>query len=274
MDEERKLSEWLFQLTQELIASQDFTDANINRICARYYEQSDFPDRDRLLRLIAQLKRKLRLNSISIARSPPTADVVEPSPNPPIPGKPSQSANHVVAGIVDGICENCGGAILLRGEDSRTSTFSGLPEENYTLSDFGTDNTGSTSCSCASRLARLPSVETVLTSCLKSSQTPYAQSESDVKRVTYSGVSEPDPEEADSCLLRNVLLGRTPDMLGTSSEALMRLAAGDRIFCCHCQEKPALHFCRTFKGCHAEGCSKICECNKTKNCEQKPSAEN
>lgn len=69
MTDERDLSQFLYRLTQEIISSRDFSDGNIEKICDKYYANSSYPDKERLRRLVSELKRKLQIQQCSVELS-------------------------------------------------------------------------------------------------------------------------------------------------------------------------------------------------------------
>ncbi|XP_055623562.1 uncharacterized protein LOC129766987 [Toxorhynchites rutilus septentrionalis] len=66
MTDDRELPRFLYRLTQEIVTSRDYTDNNINKICDKYCADSAYPDKERLRRLVLELKRKLTIGAESL----------------------------------------------------------------------------------------------------------------------------------------------------------------------------------------------------------------
>ncbi|XP_058822236.1 uncharacterized protein LOC131683880 [Topomyia yanbarensis] len=70
MADDREMSRFLYRLTQEIVTSRDFSDANINRICEKYYQNTSFTNKYRLVQTIADLKQKLNIEGPKLIYNP------------------------------------------------------------------------------------------------------------------------------------------------------------------------------------------------------------
>lgn len=222
-ENERELSQFLYHVTEEIVASGDFSDCNINRICSKYYENSSFPDRERLCRLVAQLKRKLKIfqtdeyaHSSNNHVQPISTEKLHSASCPrqynPYPPEAKTTADKCVATTPEP-SRSFFPTHLLVSESTQYS-------EPYSVHTFSTASAcnNSTCTACGScRSANLQETQTAQRSLECSS-------------------------DDSNALIERVLLIHAP-LEGTSSDMLMRLAAGDRVLCESCQGKCPLSQC-------------------------------
>lgn len=218
--DERELSLFLYHLTQEIVASQDYSDCNITRICGKYYDTSSYPNKERLRRLITELKRKLHLD---------------------------QSHQHVSASTqtpeVLCRCDRC------REARQRQRQLALVPMDPLILDK---------SVGTQSMPAYFPEVSTVvrinenLPLLSQESQRTYTT-------VTPCGtfcsmfsagqsLSRKSSSEESDGLIEQILLRHKALPQDTSSDLLMRMAATDHIICDSCHGKCPLQRCQLIAG--------------------------
>ncbi|XP_065087698.1 uncharacterized protein LOC135709317 [Ochlerotatus camptorhynchus] len=246
-DNERQLSQFLYHVTQEIVTSGDFSDCNINRICGKYYENSSYPDRDRLRQLVSELKRKLQIYQFN-ARSSNHGQSINTDKfhrcscqhsrdhYNPYPPEEKTTADKCVATMTDSNRDFFPARLLVSD-----STQYSQPHSVQTFSTV-------TECS--------NSTCTVCGSC-RNLQEPQSTKHS------------PRSSSEDSNTLIEQLLLKHAALDGdTSSEILMRLAAGDRVLCESCHGKCPLHRCGQLRGDADPGspppiCPGRCDCGPT-----------
>lgn len=255
-DNERELSQFLYHVTQEIITTGDYSDCNINRICGKYYENSSYPDRDRLRRLVSELKRKLQIYQFN---------------------EFARNSNH-------GQSVNTDNFHRCSCQQSRDHYSPYPPPEKKTTSDKCVATTTDSSrgffpanllVSDATQYSDPRSIQTFTTE-------PACSNSTCTTCGNLQQPKSPRSSEDSSTLIEQLLLRHVTQDGDTSSEILMRLAAGDRVLCESCHGKCPLHHCGQLGGNKVPGspppvCPGRCACGpscgpagypgRKKNCE-------
>lgn len=236
-EEERELSLFLYHLTQEIIGSRDYSDCNINQICSKYYNSSSYPNKERLRRLVTELKRKLKLQQQN------TVAVQAPE-------------------LVQCRCSRCKEEALLQSTaldqcvgTSSMPWFGKISEatqfEDPVSYQMMAMSAGSTASSFRS-VRDCSSLE-------QSSVEQYQQ-----------GARKDSSNESDT-LIEQVLLRHAGGTYGgSSSDALLRMAAADHVFCDSCHGKCPLQRCQHFTGGATAGPSSRPRCGMGDACRPTP----
>ncbi|XP_055531215.1 uncharacterized protein LOC129722042 [Wyeomyia smithii] len=207
MDAERDLSKFLYQLSREIVTSRDYSDCNINKICSKYYEHSNYPDKERLRKLVADLKRKLQIyqqetTSVSPSTSFDHETLSTHQCNCNTRGQQTSFAVHQ---------ENESFSVKCVGTQSvpfipRLMVTDETHYQAKSAHSFPSRNSHNTVASCPSNACELS----------KHQETPRSSQESET-------------------LIEQILLKHS-GINDTSSEVLMRMAASDRVLYDNCNK--------------------------------------
>ncbi|XP_062561732.1 uncharacterized protein LOC134225563 [Armigeres subalbatus] len=264
MATEHELSQFLYQLTKEILTSGDYSDCNINQICGKHYETSSYPDRDRLRRLVSELKRKLKILQYNEVSCPST--IVPTFALSTCP--PSQSS------VISHNYHRCG---CPRSRDHIDDYCPYPPQASSvrkTTSDKCVETTFSTPVFSPTRLLINDSTQFSAPRSFQSYATGTACGNSACSNCgnlnkAKSQLEEPfrtdspRSSEDSNTLVEQLLLKHASALQGdTSSEILLRLAAGDRVLCESCHGKCPLHQCGRIRGRDEQPpvCSGKCDC--------------
>ncbi|EAT34131.1 AAEL013598-PA [Aedes aegypti] len=254
MSNDRELSQFLYNLSHEIVASKDYSDCNINQICGKYYENSTYPDRDRLRRLVSELKRKLKIlqqqDSYKEIICPSSVETV-PSTRMSCPA--TQSSNAIKF-------HRCA---CQRSRD-HIDDYCPYPVPTSTLKKLTSDKCVETSTtpevfspaklliSDSTQYSAPRSYESYSTgtacgnsACSNCGNLLKEEQSTLVQRSGYSARSSED----SSTLMEQLLLKHSATLQsGHSSDILLRLAAADRVLCESCHGKCPLHRCGHIRG--------------------------
>nr|XP_029721025.1 uncharacterized protein LOC115262646 [Aedes albopictus] len=254
MAADRELSQFLYHLTQEIVASKDYSDCNINQICGKYYENSTYPDRDRLRRLVSELKHKLK-----ILQQDGSREVVCPASIEPVASQQSCCPASQSTDVPK--YHRCG---CPRSRD-HLDDYCPYPTKSSTTvkkttSDKCVDTTTSVEVFSPTKILISDSTQysaprsyhsySTGTACGNSTCSNCGNflNEQKSELVERSGYSPRSSEDSNTLVEQLLLKHSTAQQAAASSEILMRLAAGDRVLCESCHGKCPLHRCGHIRG--------------------------
>ncbi|XP_058457674.1 uncharacterized protein LOC131434693 [Malaya genurostris] len=221
MNEERNLSEFLYHLSREIVTSRDFSDCNINRICSKYYNHSNYPDKERLCKLVENLKRKLLMYNCE--------DTGEISTQAWTPRTKTSLQTHCSSTCVEDhyspyprdekFIDKCVG--------THSSPFISKQMVNHGTQHFEPVSVQSASTAA---LASYPTNSYVLQ-----------------QKKSSSKHDSPPSSDVSDMLIEQILMKHAAMADETSSEILMRMAAADRVLCETCKGQCPLHRCNHFR---------------------------
>ncbi|EAT38405.1 AAEL009697-PA [Aedes aegypti] len=241
------MSRFLYRLTQEIVTSRNFSDANINRICRKHYRNSSYPDKERLAKTINDLKHKLEVQHSDLKYGSSETPSVEERRCSCSKKSKRPSKNTIEE--------------LLQDKGISVQSFNKLPgllvnhaeqfgeAHNDQLSRLAAQQFSDPLKKCRDKTSSTDSISTITTYDFSSphSTTPNVhrrKSLEDTETLIGQILSSPDNNGVED--LMDNCCGRTKNSTDSSADMVLRMAASDRVFQGKNDPKCPLHRCEEF----------------------------
>ncbi|KXJ84524.1 hypothetical protein RP20_CCG027136 [Aedes albopictus] len=243
------MSRFLYRLTQEIVTSRNFSDANITRICRKHYRNSTYPDKERLVKTINDLKRKLEVQLGDLDHGSSEASSIEKRRCSC--KKPKRSSKHGVEEIHQDKCISVQSFNKQPGLMVNHAVQMEGSSLHQHFSPLATKHCSDPFQKCRDEISSTDSISTITTYNFSSplySGSPVVnprKSLEDTQTLIGQILSNPDQDDRMEDLMDSCC-GRTKNSADSSADMVMRMAASDRVFLGRNDPKCPLHRCEEF----------------------------